>query len=195
MLSHHRAWVHIHLAPSEVVSATLQCHSAWILSITVQPLFAGEGTRWAQLLGPDGQAVQEAASQPSAVSLEKSVRWKLDLSVGHSSPCLWDEVIFLTAYQSEGNVVETLCIDTEPRDSRSRKPCPEAEQIEKCHQVNNPAAPTPATDGKTVDVYFGSYGLLAYDFEGNELQHPPLPMARVFMNYGSGSSPMLARSP
>jgi outer membrane protein assembly factor BamB len=100
-------------------------------------------------------------------------------------------VIFLTAYRSESNVLETLCIDAASGDIRWRKPCPEVEQIEKCHQVNNPAAPTPVTDGETVVVYFGSYGLLAYDFEGNELWHRPLPMARVFMNYGSGSSPII----
>jgi outer membrane protein assembly factor BamB len=154
-------------------------------------LLAGDGKRWPQFLGPEGRAIQEAASPPAQLSLEGGVRWKLELPVGHSSPCVWDEAIFLTAYRSEGNVLETLCIDAGSGEIRWRQSCPEVEQIEKCHQVNNPAAPTPATDGKTVVVYFGSYGLLAYDFEGNELWRCPLPMARVFMNYGSGSSPII----
>jgi hypothetical protein len=33
------------------------------------------------------------------------------------------------------------------------------------HPVDRPAAPAPSTDAERVYVYFGSYGLLSYDFE------------------------------
>ncbi len=167
------------------------CYCTLILSLAMQPLLADEGARWPQFMGPDGRAVQGKAHPPAELSLEKGVRWKCELPVGHSSPCIWEDSIFLTAYRQEDAVLETLCIDRGTGEIRWRKPCPQVEQIEKCHAVNNPAAPTPATDGQKVVVYFGSYGLLAYDFEGQELWRHPLPMARVAMNYGSGSSPII----
>jgi hypothetical protein len=48
------------------------------------------------------------------------------------------------------------------------------------------------TDGKSVFAYFGSYGLVAYDFDGRERWRKPLPMVKTFLNEGSGTSPILA---
>src|SRR5207247_11077174 len=54
----------------------------------------------------------------------------------------------------------------------------------------SPASPTPATDGQRVYVYFGSFGLLAYDFNGNELWRKPLNTPVV--EFGTSTSPILA---
>ena len=50
-----------------------------------------------------------------------------------------------------------------------------SDQLENVHPFSNPAASTPATDGQRVYTYFGSYGLLAYDFTGKEVWRKPLP--------------------
>ena len=42
------------------------------------------------------------------------------------------------------------------------------EKIERVHPINTPATPTATTDGKRVFVFFGSYGLICYDFEGDK---------------------------
>jgi outer membrane protein assembly factor BamB len=65
-----------------------------------------------------------------------------------------------------------------------------AERIEKVHSVSSPAAPTPATDGERIYVYFGSCGLLCYDFAGNQQWTVPLPIPN--MGFGSGTSPIVA---
>src|SRR6185295_19473062 len=68
-----------------------------------------------------------------------------------------------------------------------------AEKIEAFLQKEgSPAASTPATDGKLVVVYFGSCGLIAYDFEGKELWRHALPIAETNNDFGSGTSPILA---
>lgn len=59
------------------------------------------------------------------------------------------------------------------------------------HKVSSPATATPATDGQTVVVQFGSYGLVAYDFDGNLHWKRPLPLAKVTQDFGSGGSPII----
>ncbi len=64
-----------------------------------------------------------------------------------------------------------------------------AEEIEKVHEISSPAAPTPVTDGQRLYVYFGSYGLLCYDLDGNpQWERRPLPENP----YGAVASPIVA---
>ncbi len=65
-----------------------------------------------------------------------------------------------------------------------------APEIEKTQTVSNPATGTPAVDGQRVYVYFGSNGLAAFDFEGNQKWTVPLPPAKT--RFGSGTSPIVA---
>ncbi len=117
--------------------------------------------------------------------------WTAALPPGHSSPVVWDDRIFVTGFTEQGNRLETLCLDRGSGRILWRKSV-SAAIIEKVHELNNPAAPTPATDGETVFAYFGSYGLVAYDFEGRERWRKPLPMAHTWFDQGSGTSPVLA---
>src|SRR5262249_58950420 len=49
--------------------------------------------------------------------------------------------------------------------------------------------PSAATDGRYVVVFFGDFGLLAYDVDGKELWQKPLgPFNNI---YGMGSSPVI----
>ena len=60
---------------------------------------------------------------------------------------------------------------------------------EKLDQRNHPAAASAATDGEYVYVFFGDYGLIAYDVDGKELWRQPLgPFNNV---YGMGASPVI----
>ena len=148
--------------------------------------------RWPQFHGPGGNGIAEGKqAAPVEFGPEKGLLWKTPLPVGHSSPAIWGERIFLTGFRPEEKRLETLCLDRASGRILWRRPVP-AESIEPVHEVSNPAAPSPVTDGKAVFVYFGSYGLVAYDFEGRERWRKPLPMVKTFMNQGSGTSPILA---
>ena len=59
-----------------------------------------------------------------------------------------------------------------------------------CHEFSSPAASTPCTDGERVYAYFGSFGLLAYDFTGQEIWQRLLD--RLPIQPGTVSSPILA---
>jgi outer membrane protein assembly factor BamB len=66
-----------------------------------------------------------------------------------------------------------------------------AQGFEEVHEMSSLATATPAVDGERVYAYFGSYGLICFDFKGNEQWSVPLGVANV-IPYGSGTSPIVA---
>ena len=55
--------------------------------------------------------------------------------------------------------------------------------------VNNPASPSPVTDGTNVYIFFQEFGLVSYDRAGKERWK--LPLGPFSMFYGFGASPIL----
>ena len=99
---------------------------------------------------------------------------------------MWDRHIFLTGLENDKLVV----IAVQRADGKLLwKQVIPVEKIEKVHPFSSPAAPTPATDGQRVYVYFGSYGLMAFDFAGKEIWRKPLPLPPT--QFGTGSSPIV----
>jgi outer membrane protein assembly factor BamB len=145
---------------------------------------------WPQFRGPNSLGVSlEEKKLPIHFGPGKNVLWKTPLPAGHSSPCVWEDRIFLTGFNQSERKLETLCLDRRNGQILWRRPIT-AERIEKVHEFNSPAVATPATDGERVYVYFGSRGLLCYDFEGNQQWHKLLPLGQTV--FGTGTSPVLA---
>lgn len=44
-----------------------------------------------------------------------------------------------------------------------------ADRVEEVHPSASPAASTPVTDGRRVYAYFPTFGLIAFDMDGNEI--------------------------
>jgi outer membrane protein assembly factor BamB len=156
------------------------------------PVHAAEppAVAWPQFRGPGGRAVNaEEKPLPVRFGPSSNVLWKTPLPAGLSSPCIWGDRIFVTGFTKENQKLETFCIDRATGRILWRKTAP-AEKVEKFFTANSPATPTPATDGTAVYVYFGSYGLLAYDQGGQELWKKPLPTPTT--SFGTGSSPVLS---
>lgn len=146
--------------------------------------------QWPQFRGPRGAGIAEDARPPIRFGPDTNLLWKTALPPGHSSPVVWADRIFLTAFDGETKKLETLCFDRSTGRILWRQDAP-AEKIEKVNRINNPAASTPATDGHTVFVYFGSFGLIAYDFDGGVRWQKPLPVAKTRFGHGTGTSPIL----
>ena len=142
---------------------------------------------WPRFRGPNGTGVAETASLPAEFGPAKNLVWRVPLPPGHSSPVVSGNRIFLTAVESEK--LYTIALDRESGKElwRRESPRPRSEPLDK---RNNPASPTPAAADSAVYVFFGDYGMLAYDFDGNELWRTPL---GPFNNlYGMGASPIVA---
>jgi outer membrane protein assembly factor BamB len=150
-----------------------------------------ESAKWNQFHGPGGTGVAIGdAEAPVEFGPEENLLWRKDSPAGHSSPCVDGNKLFVTAYESEGNLLKILCLNAETGQSLWERTAP-AVAIEKHHEISNPATATPVTDGSVVIAYFGSAGLFAYDFDGKELWRHPLPVARTYREFGSGTSPVI----
>ena len=148
--------------------------------------------QWPQFHGPSASGVaSDDQSAPASFGPEKNQLWKVDLPPGHSSPCIWSNRVFLTGYRKENKTLETLCVDRVSGKVLWSQPL-QPTKIEKVHRTSGPATATPATDGQLVFVYFGSYGLLAYDFEGHLRWEKKLPTPVILLDFGSGASPIVA---
>jgi outer membrane protein assembly factor BamB len=141
---------------------------------------------WPQFRGPNSAGVSEADKPPTEFGPETNLLWKTALPAGMSSPCIWGDRIFLTGFADQK--LRTLCLQRSDGRILWRQFAP-AEKIEEVNPDSSPASGTPATHGERVYDYFGSYGLISYDFDGREQWRKPLPVV-VSLN-GSGTSPVL----
>jgi outer membrane protein assembly factor BamB len=65
--------------------------------------------------------------------------------------------------------------------------------VEEHHRSDgSPAASTPATDGRHVVSYFGSFGVVCHDTAGRELWRRPMPVAASGGKFGTGTSPVIS---
>ena len=156
----------------------------WLVAPT---LLGGEQPgHWPQFRGPNGSGVALHSDMPVVFGPRTNAIWRTDLPLGHSSPCVWDQKIFLTGI--DDGKLETLCLDrADGKIVWRRSVAPE--RIDPGSRNGSAANSTPATDGQRVYVYFGSFGLLCYDFAGNELWRKPLPIP--ITQHGASTSPIL----
>ena len=145
---------------------------------------------WPQFRGPNSSGIAADAKPPVKISPTNGVLWKIDVPWSPSSPCVWRDRIFLTTF-ADGQL-QTRCYDSsDGRQLWSRGVKPDA--LETFHNTEgSPAASTPATDGRRVVSYFGSFGLICHDPAGKELWRHPLPVALSGGGFGSGTSPVIA---
>jgi outer membrane protein assembly factor BamB len=143
---------------------------------------------WPQFRGPNSSGLG-AGKPPVHFGPEQNVLWKSALGSGISSPIIWDGRVFLAEFDPSGPSLATVCIDRRTGKNLWRRAVV-PEKIEEVHELSSPAAATPATDGERVYVYFGSYGLVCYDMDGNQRWERRLPLAENY--YGAAASPMVA---
>jgi outer membrane protein assembly factor BamB len=144
------------------------------------------GANWPQFRGPAGLGVGEGSPPPAHFGPNSNVLWRTALPSGNSSPVVWGDKIFLTGFDKQK--LETVCLDRRDGKILWSSAAP-ATKFEPTHRLGNPATPTPATEGERVYVFYGSFGLLAYDFAGREVWQVPLPAPVV--EFGASVSPIL----
>ena len=147
-------------------------------------------TTWPQFRGHNSSGhADENCKPPVEFGIDNNLLWKVELPEGHSSPCIWGDNIFLTGFIKDKKELQTICID---RNSGKKKWKQSVfpEKIEYYHGISNAAVSTPTTDGERIYVYFGSYGILCYNMNGDLVWENPMPLPNVW--YGASTSPVLA---
>ena len=167
--------------------------SRFARSVAVLTLFASASAfataapaDWPRFRGPNGSGVSDAKDVPTEFGPQKNLLWRLPLPPGHSSPILFRDRIYLTAFR--GDTLVTIAIDRIQGRIVWERAAP-AVKTKVVDKRNNPASPSPAVDATGIYVFFPDYGLIAYDAAGAERWKMPLgPFNNI---YGMGASPVI----
>ena len=124
---------------------------------------------WPQFRGPNAAGiVSSGRALPSRLGPDQSVVWKAAIPNGVSSPCVWNDRLFFTGHNEDQQALVTVCLDSSTGELLwERRTVPP--EIPSTHVANSPAAPTIATDGERIYVYFGLTGVTCFDMHGNEV--------------------------
>lgn len=183
---------------------------------------SGKESNWPQWRGPDSSGVSLETGIPLEWSDTQNVLWKTEIpGLGHSSPIIWGNRIFLTT-AIEGEVVPDAkapvhLIDGKPwshpqalgadrnhtlkvlaldRDSGKilwDRTVYEGLMSDSRHAKASYASPTAVTDGKLVYTFFGTEGAYAFDFKGN-LKWKAKVGTITSVSVGIGTSPLLYKN-
>lgn len=155
-----------------------------VIVLSVVPSLAAEPVTFFR--ADRGLADDDGKPLPEQLDSAAVVVWREPLAPGHSSPCVCGERIFMTTFQDKK--LATVALDRATGKVLWQMEAP-AERIEEFHPTGSAATSTPACDGERVYSFFGSYGLLCYDWDGKLLWSKP--MGPFQDEFGSGSSPIL----
>lgn len=147
------------------------------------------GQEWNRFRGPNGSGVSEATLPVRWT--EKDYNWKVKLpGVGHSSPVLWGERLFVTSAEEDSGKRLLLCL--RPSDGERLWTREFGGQKAGKHSDNSFASSTPTVDEKHVYVCWGSqrdFLIVALDHGGKEVWHTDL--GGFKSGHGFGPSPIV----
>lgn len=145
---------------------------------------------WPQFRGPNASGVASPECKPPLkFGPNENVLWKIEVPFSPGSPCVWSNHIFIATFdEGKLQVRDYRRSDGENQWARGFT----VPALEEYHQSEgSPAASTPATDGRRVVTYFGSFGLVCQNFNGTEQWRAPMPPAKTAGGFGSGTSPII----
>jgi outer membrane protein assembly factor BamB len=168
----------------------------FVLTISAQYGSAIDPT-WSRFRGPNGTGVATDMDIPVKFG-ERSALWKKEIpGLGHSSPVIWGNRLFLQSASKDGRERMLLCLSTLDGKTLWTKKFTAnlAVKSPHTHLKNSLASATPAVDGQRVYAMFWDgvdmqlYGL---DLEGNQLWQRNLGPFKS--QHGPGTSPMVVQS-
>lgn len=182
---------------------------------------SAEAGTWPSFRGPQARGVADGYPAPEQWNLEsgENVAWRTPVpGLGHSSPVIWEERLFVTSALSEGTAPElrvglygdiapvservphrwlVYCLDKGTGKILWEKVAREGVPRVQRHPKSTHANSTAATDGRRVVCFFGSEGLFCLEFSGRLLWQKDFGtldsgfFAVPGAQWGFGSSPII----
>ncbi len=170
--------------PGQVVRIGFRMVVFLCLGNPVDPTRAAE---WSQFRGSNGSGVMETSQLPVQFGPHQNLVWRVPTALGHSSPILTRDRIFLSAIRDERLWV--ICLERASGKTLWEREVPRS-RSQIMHRANSPASPTPVTDGTNVYAFFNDFGLISFGPNGQERWH--LPLGPFNNPMGLAASPILA---
>jgi outer membrane protein assembly factor BamB len=170
--------------------ASLHASSAPSVEPVALIAIEGEGARyWPRWRGPSGQGHVAGTNYVDTWSDKENIKWRTTIEgLGHSSPIVWKDHIFLTTGKNGGARMSMLAFRRSDGTLLWETAVP-SQGVEHIYQKNSHASATATTDGERVYASFGTHGLAAFDFSGRLVWHVKL--GDLSNYHGSAGSPVL----
>ncbi len=160
-----------------------------ILPALLLSLHFSQAGDWPTWRGPEGNGIATGETAPLKWSSTENVLWKTPLpGPGNSSPIVWKDKVFLTGAENEGRLSSLLCFDRSSGRQLWKQSIRHAKP-EATHRTNPQCSASPATDGETIAVHFGSAGSYAYTLDG-KLRWKRPDLGTIDHIWGYASSPV-----
>lgn len=125
------------------------CLAMWSVSLV-------QAENWPGWRGPRGDGTSLETNLPTKWNGKtgENIAWKVKVpGLGHSSPVVWEDKVFLATCLPESEERVLLCLDRKTGETLWQKTVLKS-KLETKHNLNSHASSTPATDGKIVVVAF-----------------------------------------
>ncbi len=143
------------------------CHPMLGTLILFTLIATASAQEWTRFHGPNGTGISHAKTIQTKLT-DADVNWRVELpGVGHSSPGLWGNKLFVTTCDSRSGGVRVLCHDAITGKQLWRHDFKQAPFTP--HKFNNFAAASPAVDAQHVYVIWNElehFKLAALDHAG-----------------------------
>jgi len=152
---------------------------------------------WERFRGPNGVGISNDKNIPIKFSTTENVRWKVAVEgIGHSSPIVWGDRVFLQTASADASKRTLLCIDAKTGKEVWQQSIPATRPKQKLRFDTSLASATPVTDGEAVYIPFWDGKdiiMAAYSFaKGEKLWERNL--GEFVSQHGAGASPILYKN-
>lgn len=170
--------------------------------------FPAAAEDWMQFRGPGSAGIGEATGLPATWDSKTNIVWNTVLpGPGGSCPIVVGDRVYITSYSGYAESIDdpgdmtklmrhVLCLDRASgkviwsKDYKAKQP--ESEYKGGNNTRHGYATSTPTSDGKSVFIFFGKSGVMAFDLDGKELWTADL--GEGTDGWGSATSPILYKN-
>ena len=125
---------------------------------------------WPQFRGVSGQGHSTATGLVTTWSETENVKWKAPIpGLGHSSPVVDAQRIWMSTAQNEGRSLRAICVERGSGQLLHNVEIFRVEDPGSIHGKNSYATPTPIIDGEKIYFHFGPNGTGCLDSNGQIL--------------------------
>lgn len=161
--------------------------AGWLVALLPSLAAAQE---WTRFRGPNGTGLSDAATIPTTWT-DKDYNWRVKLpGIGHSSPVVWGNKLFITSADETTAERIVLCLDTAQGQILWQRRFPSTAHHK--HLRNSFASSTPAVDAERVYLTWTtpeSYLLMALDHSGADVWKRDL--GPFVSQHSGGASPIV----